>query len=82
MQTNFSAVIPVNIPLNETIVLPISMSQPLESYCQIWCMASLGSNPVIVRFNHFTVFKFHIINNQFQLAKPFEFSPSFLSRFQ
>ncbi|HAU3504147.1 TPA: hypothetical protein F7023_13985 [Legionella pneumophila] len=30
MQTNFSAVIPVNIPLNETIVLPISMSQPLE----------------------------------------------------
>ncbi|HAU1025005.1 TPA: hypothetical protein JBH98_11740 [Legionella pneumophila] len=30
MQTNFSAVIPGNIPVNETIVLPISMSQPLE----------------------------------------------------
>ncbi|MCZ4786704.1 hypothetical protein O6D23_02905 [Legionella pneumophila] len=30
MQTNFSAVIPGNIPTNETIVLPISMSQPLE----------------------------------------------------
>ncbi|MDW9186011.1 hypothetical protein SFA24_13650 [Legionella pneumophila] len=30
MQTNFSAVIPGNIPVNETIVLPISMNQPLE----------------------------------------------------
>ncbi|WP_298623285.1 hypothetical protein [uncultured Legionella sp.] len=30
MQTNFSAVIPGSIPANETIVLPISMSQPLE----------------------------------------------------
>lgn len=30
MQTNFSAVIPGNIPVNETIVLPISMRQPLE----------------------------------------------------
>lgn len=30
MQTNFTAVLPGNIPANETIVLPISMSQPLE----------------------------------------------------
>lgn len=30
MQTNFSALIPGNIPTNETIVLPISMNQPLE----------------------------------------------------
>lgn len=30
MQTNFSALLPGNIPNNETIVLPISMSQPLE----------------------------------------------------
>lgn len=30
MQTNFTAVIPGTIPATETIVLPISMSQPLE----------------------------------------------------
>lgn len=30
MQTNFTAVLPGNIPANEAIVLPISMSQPLE----------------------------------------------------
>ena len=30
MQTNYSAVLPYNIPANETMVLPISMSQPLE----------------------------------------------------
>lgn len=30
MQTNFTAVLPSNIPANETIVLPISMNQPLE----------------------------------------------------
>lgn len=30
MQTNITAVLPGNIPANETIVLPISMNQPLE----------------------------------------------------
>lgn len=30
MKTNFTVVLPSNIPANETIVLPISMSQPLE----------------------------------------------------
>jgi hypothetical protein len=30
MQTNFIAVLPDNIPVHETIILPISMSQPLE----------------------------------------------------
>ncbi|MDR3441952.1 MAG: hypothetical protein P4L65_02930 [Legionella sp.] len=30
MQTNFQAILPSSIPSNETLVLPISMSQPLE----------------------------------------------------